>query len=164
MSRPSSVAPLAGKCATRQEPAYDANRHTARVGHATKILVAEDDPDMRRLIVTMLKHLGYDIAEVNSGTALLAYLGSVLMAPGEYGIVDLLIADVRMPGLSGLDVLAGLRAAGWDLPVILLTAFGDESVHLRAQRLGALAMFDKPFDLASLGELVRRTEPPFGGP
>ena len=51
---------------------------------------------------------------------------------------------------TGLDVVAGLRRAEWITPVIIITAFGDEATHAEAQRLGAAAVFDKPFDVNDL--------------
>jgi FixJ family two-component response regulator len=60
-----------------------------------------------------------------------------------------------MHGVTGLDVLAGLRETDWATPVILLTAFGDAELHAEAHRLGALAVFDKPFDFRDLRKLAR---------
>jgi FixJ family two-component response regulator len=61
-----------------------------------------------------------------------------------------------MPGLTGLEVLAGLRKRDQSTPVILITAFGDEQTHAEAKRLGATAVIDKPFDTADLLTAVRR--------
>jgi DNA-binding NtrC family response regulator len=66
----------------------------------------------------------------------------------------LIISDVRMPGVSGLDVLATLRREDWSTPVILMTAFGDLETRAEARRLGAKALFDKPFDVDDLRTAV----------
>ena len=76
-------------------------------------------------------------------------------------IFDIVISDVRMPGLTGLDVLAILRCANWATPVILITAFGDEATHAEGRELGAVAVFDKPFNVEQLRAAVLETMPPF---
>ena len=63
---------------------------------------------------------------------------------------DLIVTDVRMPGISGLHALAEARRLLPSLPVIVITAFGDAMTHARAAQLGAASVFDKPFDLRSL--------------
>ena len=65
-----------------------------------------------------------------------------------------------MPGLTGLDVLAILRCANWATPVILITAFGDEATHAEGRELGAVAVFDKPFNVDALRATVLETIPP----
>jgi DNA-binding NtrC family response regulator len=77
---------------------------------------------------------------------------------------DVLVSDVRMPGLGGLDVLRGLRHCEWANPVILITAFGDEATHLEAVRLGAAAVLDKPFDVDDLRAILLATFPPVSPP
>ena len=64
-----------------------------------------------------------------------------------------------MPGCSGLDLLACLRHFDWNTPVILITAFGNAETHDQARRLGAFAVFDKPFDLADLETAVLNASP-----
>jgi len=67
--------------------------------------------------------------------------------------VDLIVSDVRMPGSSGMDILAAMRRMGVRTPVILMTAFGDAQTRARAEALDAL-LFDKPFDVDDLREVV----------
>jgi FixJ family two-component response regulator len=62
---------------------------------------------------------------------------------------------VRMPGYDGLNVLASLRQTPSRIPLILITAFGTAAAHATAERLGAFAMLDKPFQLDDLLDLVR---------
>jgi DNA-binding response OmpR family regulator len=111
-----------------------------------RILLAEDDREMRRLLATSLREEGFDVIAASDGNRLLEQIGSHILSPGR-DPVDLVISDVRMPGRSGLEVLAGLRGADWATPFIIITAFGDEETHAEARRLGAVAVFDKPFDL-----------------
>jgi DNA-binding response OmpR family regulator len=119
-----------------------------------RVLLAEDDPSMRRLLAGTLRRDGFQVIEVENGAELLALVGSLLLDPAAAGSVDLVISDIRMPGASGLEVLARLRAGDRVTPVFLITAFGDPATHAEAQRLGART-FDKPFDLRELRAAVR---------
>ena len=145
MRSPTSPAPCAGS-----EGALVRKRRP-------RVLVAEDDREMRRLVVEALTDDGYDIAEVCDGVELLAQVGSSVLF-GGFGSTreppDLIVTDVRMPGLTGLTVLEGLRRAGGDVPVVVITAFGDEETHRVALENGAVAVFDKPFDLDDLRTIV----------
>lgn len=118
-----------------------------------RILLAEDDFELRRLIAANLRRLGCEVVEVGDGIELAERVGASLGRESLLGF-DLLISDVRMPGWTGLEVLEGLRSAGCRTPVILITAFGDEDIHRAAGHAGAFAVFDKPFDIADLGAAV----------
>jgi DNA-binding NtrC family response regulator len=112
-----------------------------------RILLAEDDEEMRRLLSTTLTRDGFEVIEAKDGNDLIRLIGDqIFEGRGEPGI-DLIVSDIRMPGLSGMNVLAGLRKADWATPVLLITAFGDQETHQEAHRLGAVGVFDKPFDL-----------------
>lgn len=132
------------------------------------VLLAEDDPQLRRLVGDALRERGLVVLEVASGGGLLQTLGSCLL--GELRPPDLVLSDQRMPGTTGLEVLEGLRRARWELPFVLFTAFGDPALLERAARLGATVV-DKPCDVDDLAELVARrcdgtttldTRPPAG--
>ena len=71
---------------------------------------------------------------------------------------SVLVSDIRMPELGGLEVLARLRGIGWTGGIILITAFGDEATHTRARELGATMVIDKPFDLDALCDAIRRVQ------
>lgn len=130
--------------------------HRARRGTCwpTEVLVAEDDEDMRRLVVNSLCDEGFRVVSASSGWKLLEQIASRIRARDGRPL-DLIITDVRMHGVTGLEVLAGLREHDWSTPVVLMTAFGDPALHAEAGRLGALAVFDKPFDIRALQRLVR---------
>ena len=70
---------------------------------------------------------------------------------------DLVVSDVRMPGVDGLSVLEGL--SGWDelqnLPMVLITAFGNPHLHELARRFGAVSLLEKPFEMTALMRVVR---------
>lgn len=120
------------------------------------MLLAEDDQELRWLIAHTLRGGGFDVIEVADGLALLDHVGNSLLDSLELDAIDLIVTDVRMPGWSGLEVLAGLNSAGVPTPVVLITAFGDHEVHAAAKRLGAAAVLDKPFDLNELSTLAAR--------
>jgi DNA-binding response OmpR family regulator len=119
-----------------------------------RILIAEDDTAFRRLIAASLATDGHDVVEAADGGDMLALLEATLVEAAVELRFNLVISDVRMPGWSGLEVLAGLRHYRVAPPVVLITAFGDERVHAEARRLGAAATLDKPFDLDELRALI----------
>jgi DNA-binding response OmpR family regulator len=112
-----------------------------------RILLAEDDRELRCLLATELRKEGFTVEEAGSGFDLLELLGESTVRNQTF---DLIVTDIRMPGLTGLSLVEGLRngitPGTSGTPVILITAFGDEETHAEANRLGA-AIFDKPFDL-----------------
>jgi two-component system, OmpR family, response regulator len=111
------------------------------------ILVAEDDPAMRRWLVLVLTPLGGRIHAVSDGW-------QVWTALIEEEI-DLVISDIRMPVKNGLDTLNVVRVAGIRVPFLLITGFGSDDVRAAAAALGA-EVLDKPFAAADLLACVRR--------
>lgn len=112
-----------------------------------RVLLAEDDKELRELLALVLENAGYQVCQCSNGEQLLARLT-------EPSAFNLVISDIRMPGLNGLDVLARRRGKIQQIPFICMTAFGDEQTHRTARHLGAVATIDKPFDLDELMELV----------
>jgi len=118
-----------------------------------RVLVAEDDAAMRALLACRLRRAGFEVVEASTGTEALQRLaGDRIGTSGR--AFDVVVSDVRMPGCDGLHILAWLQRTSASVPVILITAFGKKATHLEAQRLGAYAVVDKPFDLCDLTELV----------
>jgi DNA-binding response OmpR family regulator len=121
-----------------------------------RVLLAEDESEMRGLIARTLRKEQCDILEARDGSQLIRLLITHLLAPPEgREPVDLIISDVRMPGANGLDVIAALRRQDTQTPVILITAFGDPDTHLEAYRLGAVMVLNKPFEMDDLRLVVR---------
>ncbi len=129
--------------ATRREAPVLASRFLPRV------LIAEDDEDLLRLAAFHLRRDGYRVTGVRRGSELLADLE----ASHELDPPALVISDHRMPGMTGFEALARVRDWGWTLPLVLITAFGDEELERRARRLGVTLM-SKPFDMDDLRTLV----------
>ena len=130
-------------------------------GRRRLVLLAEDDPAFRRLIASVLAEEGYEVIEAADGPSLLAQIESTLNVRRERADSFLIVADIRMPGLTGLDVLAILRCANRTTPVILITAFGDEATHAEGRELGAVAVLDKPFNVQELRTAVVGAMPPW---
>jgi DNA-binding response OmpR family regulator len=127
-----------------------------------RILLAEDDVEMAALLVGALQKAGYQIETCYDGLQLLRRLkfSSEDVEHHDNSDFDLVISDIRMPKVSGLDVLRARSYGGGLPPVILITAFGDEWTHGKAKYLGAIDVFDKPFDIGELVDRVREIVPP----
>lgn len=118
------------------------------------ILVAEDQTDIRNLLVLNLRAAGYDVTEASDGRTAL----SLALAHRH----DLLVLDLMMPGLDGLEVCKTLRAKGHSMPILMLTAKSTELDRVLGLELGADDYLTKPFSLAELlarvKALLRRAE------
>lgn len=112
------------------------------------ILLAEDDPELLELLIFVLLRAGYQVTGCDNGLQLLEELERV-------ETYDLVISDLRMPALTGLEVLKSQFDNPHCPPFICMTAFGDEQTHATARRLGAAATIDKPFDLDEMIALVQ---------
>ena len=137
-------------------------RRPAKTGDSCHILLAEDDLEMRRMLAWSLQEEGYEVTECDDGCCLMKQLG--FLGPlGKTQNFDLIISDIRMPGVTGMQVLESAREFEDFPPMILITAFGDEGTHAQAQKLGAVAMLDKPFDvvnlLAKIDQVIRPQSP-----
>lgn len=121
-----------------------------------RVLIAEDDHDIRVGLRQLLEVAGYKVECVSTGADLLGYLSSWILSDpkGREPPADIIVTDVRMPGFNGLNIVEGLRANGFHQPVVIMTAFGDESMRDRVARMGDATLLDKPFDPAVLEELL----------
>ena len=146
--------PVSTEGGSRTLPSRRARHPPQVAGRCARLLLAEDDPELRHLLATVLRRDGHHVTEARSGIELLDWVAAELDEHGSLDRFDLIISDIRLPGFSGLDMLASLRTAECPVPVVLITAFGDEATHAQAERLGAAAMFDKPFDVDDLRTTV----------
>lgn len=110
------------------------------------VLIAEDDAPLRDMLETILRLEGHHVTTVPSADAMLRAVSS--STHGEQPF-DVVVTDVRMPGASGLDVVERLRADGFRLPIIVMTAFPDEGIRTRAHALDTL-LIAKPFSLETI--------------
>ncbi len=114
-----------------------------------KILVADDDDGVRSILRDLLSDEGYDVIEVRSGTEVLTKIAG----GAEF---DLLLMDVRMPGIDGLEVLERLQKNHSDFGVIMITAHATSSVAIRAIQMGAFDQLRKPFEVDEVVLTVQR--------
>ena len=129
-------------------------------GNSSSILLAEDDEEMRVLLAMKLRKEGYRVFECTNGLSLLDMLSPYFLPDEEHENFDLIISDVRMPGITGMEILMGADELGDFPPIILITAFGDKDIHMQAERLGAAALLDKPFDIDEMLIKVAAILPP----
>jgi len=122
----------------KQQPAVPA------LAGACHILVVEDDPDVRRVIVECLSLIGYKVTEAANGSEALASLAAVKP--------DLLVVDYAMPDMTGAEVISEARKLVGELPVILATGYADMAAVERLA--GKPKILRKPFDIAALGDAV----------
>jgi DNA-binding NtrC family response regulator len=115
--------------------------------NSPRILIVDDDPSQRSLLNSFLRSQGFDTVTADSGERALETLRT-----GKFGMM---ISDVRMPGLSGLETLRLARQEHATLPVLLVTAFTDVRDAVAAMRDGAVNYLAKPIDLDELMACVR---------
>jgi DNA-binding response OmpR family regulator len=118
-----------------------------------RILLAEDDESARHAVAHALRALGADVIETSDGGRMLVAITSQYKDGRTPQELDLIIADVRMPVVSGIDVFKGLRAAAWRTPVIIVTAYDTPEVRDVVDRFGAVLLL-KPFELEDLERAV----------
>ena len=123
-----------------------------------RVVVAEDDVEMRALVVSTLRRRGYEVVEARDGKELIDVVTLFFAARQPRGL-DAVVSDIRMRGATGLSALEAIRAVDPALPVILMTAFPSEYVTSEAARLGARALLEKPFDLQRLVAIVGDVAP-----
>jgi len=103
-----------------------------------RILIAEDNEHFRRLLVFLLKHIGYH--------AILAQDGVEALEKAESESPSLIIADLKMPRMDGLELLHRLKEKRPDIPVIVITAYGSVESAVEAMKVGAVDYIQKPFE------------------
>ena len=120
------------------------------------VVVAEDDDELRAVLLTALTEERRRLIEVEDGSELLDYLELLSRRGVQGSLPDLVFTDVRMPGLTGLEVVSRARASGMTCPFIILTGFADENVMAEAARLGKTTVLNKPQSLEAVREAARQ--------
>jgi len=111
------------------------------------VCVVDDDASLRRSLRNLLMSVGFRVETFQSAEA---FLDSV-----HHENTGCLVLDLRMTGMNGLDLLRHLAATGSRIPVIILTAHGDDETRQRSLQAGAVAFLTKPFQSATLLDAVR---------
>jgi two-component system response regulator AtoC len=115
---------------------------------ARQILVADDEPKMRRVLEIMLQKMGHRVLSAGNGREALDIFGA--------NAIDLVITDLRMPEIDGIELLGTLRAQGSDVPVMVITAHGTIETAVAAMKHGACDYILRPFDIDALELAVER--------
>ena len=113
---------------------------------AGKILVVDDEPEVRLVLSEFLESRGYEVTAASSGAEALAMVDVVKP--------HVVLLDVTMPEMDGMETLKRLAAANPGLPIIMVTANADVDVTSRLLAMGAADYIPKPFDLEYLGQAV----------
>lgn len=113
-----------------------------------RLLIVDDDPNVREVLTTKLAHLGYQCRAVDSADLALAVL--------EREPIHLVLSDIMMPGLSGIDLLKRLVHAHPETAAVMLTAAADTQMAVQAMKLGAYDYITKPFNLEELAVHVEK--------
>ena len=139
--------------ATNYSPKYFYDKHSQ-----LRILLAEDDLEMRRMLSWYLQRKGCDVIASKNGNDLMKHLGFLGPLENFYGF-DLIISDIRMPGVTGLQILEAAKEFDDFPPMILITAFPDKQTLDLSRRLGAAAILTKPFDMDDLLAIISQIFP-----
>jgi CheY-like chemotaxis protein len=131
--------------ATQERCAEDARRDKV----STYILVVDDEPDVESMF---RQHFRRDL---RASRFVMAFATSARAALEQVkAIADpsliLILSDINMPGMSGLEMLAEVKAARPNVPVIMITAYGDDDTKMKATKLGAAGLLTKPIDFSLL--------------
>jgi DNA-binding response OmpR family regulator len=113
-----------------------------------RVLIIEDDEEMRSLLKDFFVEEGFETDSVSNG-----YDAFGILTKRPF---DLVITDIRMPGLTGLDILPRIRKLQPGVSVIMITAFGSEEVRRRAYERGATLYLEKPIHFQQLRELIHQ--------
>lgn len=113
----------------------------------TRILVVDDELSMREFISILLEREGYEVVTAADAATALERLAA--------STIDLVISDVQMPGLNGLELLARIRESSPETAVLLITAYSTAEQAVEAMKLGAYDYLAKPFKVEEIKVLVR---------
>jgi DNA-binding NtrC family response regulator len=112
----------------------------------TTVLLVDDDPGVRFALTEVLHDRGYRVIAADSGAKALGLLDGV----------DVVVTDLVMPGMDGLELVSHIAARAPALPVILLTAHGSENLVRIASSRGACGCVSKPFDIDEIAQVIER--------
>ena len=117
--------------------------------HPVKILVVDDDASIRNMLSIVLKKSGFQVASAENSETALKRLKSE-----SFGLI---ISDIKMPGISGIDLLKKIKTLHPEIPVIMITAFASANDAVEAMKLGAEDYITKPFNLDELKLIIEKS-------
>ena len=121
---------------------------TSSASGKIRILIVDDEPSMREMLRIVLRRDGYEVHIANSGRAAIEQLRG--------GSFDLLLSDIKMPDVSGVDVLRAAKEINREVIAFMMTAYASTSTAVEAMRLGAVDYFTKPFSMDELRLKIRQ--------
>ena len=110
------------------------------------ILIVDDDPEMRSLLAEELEEEGYQVTEAKNGLDVLSEI--------PFKSFDAVVTDWKLPLRDGLQILKTVREIHPDIPVVLITAYGDSRIRKKVEKSGAVYL-QKPFSMESFKDLIR---------
>jgi DNA-binding NtrC family response regulator len=116
------------------------------------IVLSEDETPARTTLKIILVKAGYRVTAVTNGTEALDLLVSTVQ---NRETVDLLVTDIRMPGLTGMELIDELKKSNIEIPVLVITGFGSKEMVIQLMRKGCNDFIEKPFEP---GEVLKRVE------
>jgi len=134
--------------ASTQARAAGPDVETAPAAGKVRILIVDDEPSMREMLRIVLRRDGYDVQLADSGRGALEQL--------RQSHFDLLLSDIKMPDISGVDVLRAAKEINRDVVAFMMTAYASTSTAVDAMRLGAVDYFTKPFSVDELRLKIRQ--------
>ncbi len=130
--------------------------HLFAMASRPRVLLAEDDDELRPVLEQALTRSGFDVSAVPDGSQLLDRIALCLLGERWEPMPDVIVTDVRLPAFNGLSLIEGLRDEGFCVPVVVMTAFGDQTMRDRVEHLGRATYLDKPFEQRELEAAVWR--------
>lgn len=118
-----------------------------------KILVVDDEPMLLEILSEFLEEQGYDVEQAESAEEALKFF---LNAPESY---DLVLTDIKMPVMSGFDLLRQIRSENYDTPVIMMSGHVEGEIDKKAEEMGVSACLLKPFDFSKLFSILSQYDP-----
>ena len=112
-----------------------------------RALVADDDVEMLTCVAKVLTQLGYDVVRAENG-------GDLVDQLADEGPFDLLVTDIAMPWMDGLNAIRSMRIAGLATPVVVMTALGDQEISNQVRALSPAILLRKPFEVDELETAV----------
>jgi DNA-binding response OmpR family regulator len=113
-----------------------------------KVLIVDDDRDIVQIVTTMLEGRGWQID--------VAYGGNEALEKVSASRPDVILLDIMMPGMNGIEVLKKIKKIDANARIIMITAFGDVESYLDSMELGAYEYINKPFETNELLEMVNK--------
>ena len=113
-----------------------------------QVLIVDDEPKMQRILEIMLKQMGHNALLANNGQEALEII--------KVNCVDLVVSDLQMPVMNGMELLKKLREQAIDIPCIIITAYGTVQTAVEAMKHGAIDYIIRPFDVHAVELSINR--------